>query len=232
MPCCVTASSFTGSNLFYRITSNDWFLTFIPFPYSIADQNTTAFKEVAIIRHPRHGEYAFGFITSSLVLQVSFLVATECKTTWYILIEQENRCSISICSVLGISYRWMLAKNRCLSFLSQRHDRDEELCSVYVPTNHLYIGDIFLVNSADIIRPNLSIREGIGSVSSSWFLVLTALDFQLPLCCSFIEIVTRRLTICSFWFRDLGFGGDDDATSDISCGKGYYSSQQQQHNPT
>lgn len=44
---------------------------------------------------------------------------------------------------------------------------DEELCSVYVPTNHLYIGDIFLVNSAEIIRPNLSIREGIG-----WFLAL------------------------------------------------------------
>lgn len=36
----------------------------------IADQNTTAFKEVAIIRHPRVGEYAFGFITSSVVLQV------------------------------------------------------------------------------------------------------------------------------------------------------------------
>jgi hypothetical protein len=36
-----------------------------------------------------------------------------------------------------------------------------------VPTNHLYIGDIFLVNSAEIIRPNLSIREGIG-----WFLAL------------------------------------------------------------
>lgn len=34
------------------------------------DQNTTAFKEVAIIRHPRIGEYAFGFITSTVVLQV------------------------------------------------------------------------------------------------------------------------------------------------------------------
>ena len=34
------------------------------------DQNTTAFKEVAIIRHPRVGEYAFGFITSSVILQV------------------------------------------------------------------------------------------------------------------------------------------------------------------
>lgn len=37
---------------------------------SIADQNTQAFKEVAIIRHPRIGEYAFGFITSSVALQV------------------------------------------------------------------------------------------------------------------------------------------------------------------
>ena len=40
-----------------------------------ADQNTTAFKEVAIIRHPRVGEYAFGFITSSVVLQVTLEVA-------------------------------------------------------------------------------------------------------------------------------------------------------------
>ncbi|XP_078181528.1 protein LIKE COV 2-like [Carex rostrata] len=80
------------------------------------DQNTTAFKEVAIIRHPRVGEYAFGFITSTVLLQTD--------------------------------------------------KGDEELCSVFVPTNHLYIGDIFLVNSSDIIRPNLSIREGIEIIVS------------------------------------------------------------------
>lgn len=38
-----------------------------------ADQNTTAFKEVAIICHPRVGEYAFGFITSTVTLQVLFI---------------------------------------------------------------------------------------------------------------------------------------------------------------
>ena len=38
--------------------------------FHYTDQNTQAFKEVAIIRHPRVGEYAFGFITSSLTLQV------------------------------------------------------------------------------------------------------------------------------------------------------------------
>ncbi|GJW75693.1 COV 1-like protein [Tanacetum coccineum] len=80
------------------------------------DQNTQAFKEVAIIRHPRIGEYAFGFITSSVILQT--------------------------------------------------YSGEEELYSVYVPTNHLYIGDIFLVNSKDVIRPNLSVREGIEIVVS------------------------------------------------------------------
>nr|CAB3474913.1 unnamed protein product [Digitaria exilis] len=56
-----------------------WFIQFVDGFFSplyaklgidIFDQNTTAFKEVAIIRHPRIGEYAFGFITSTVVLQV------------------------------------------------------------------------------------------------------------------------------------------------------------------
>ncbi|KAF3635686.1 Protein LIKE COV 2 [Capsicum annuum] len=81
-----------------------------------AHQNTTAFKEVAIIRHPRVGEYAFGFITSSVTLQTD--------------------------------------------------EGDEELCSVFVPTNHLYIGDVLLVNANDVIRPNMSIREGIEIIVS------------------------------------------------------------------
>ncbi|KAK9023800.1 hypothetical protein V6N11_003998 [Hibiscus sabdariffa] len=40
---------------------------------------------------------------------------------------------------------------------------EEELCCVYVPTNHLYLGDIFLISSTDILRPNISVREGIGT---------------------------------------------------------------------
>ncbi|RYR67927.1 hypothetical protein Ahy_A03g014393 isoform A [Arachis hypogaea] len=98
------------------------------------DQNTQAFKEVAIIRHPRIGEYAFGFITSSVVLQ--------------------------------------------------NYAGDEELCCVYVPTNHLYIGDIFLINTRDVIRPNLSVREGIEIVVSggmSMPQILSTLDSRVPL---------------------------------------------------
>ncbi|KAK9054230.1 hypothetical protein SSX86_025308 [Deinandra increscens subsp. villosa] len=79
-------------------------------------QGSNAFKEVAIIKHPSVGEYAFGFITSTLVLRKN----------------------------LG----------------------GEELCCVYVPTNHLYMGDIVLVNSKDIMRPNISVREGIEIVIS------------------------------------------------------------------
>ncbi|WMV26791.1 hypothetical protein MTR67_020176 [Solanum verrucosum] len=116
----IFASSWLGSTVFWL---GEWFIKRMPFVkhlYSASkqissaispDQNTNAFKEVAIIRHPRIGEYAIGFITSSVVLQ--------------------------------------------------RDDGDEELCSIFVPTNHLYIGDVFLVNSNDIIRPNLSVREGI-----------------------------------------------------------------------
>ncbi|TXG61397.1 hypothetical protein EZV62_012760 [Acer yangbiense] len=98
------------------------------------DQNKQAFKEVAIIRHPRIGEYAFGFITSSVLLQNN----------------------------IG----------------------EEELCCVYVPTNHLYIGDIFLINTNDVIRPNLSVREGIEIVVSggmSMPQILSTLDNRMPL---------------------------------------------------
>ncbi|KAL6583213.1 Protein LIKE COV 2 [Orobanche minor] len=123
----VFVSSWLGSTVF---CIGEWFIKRMPFVRHLyaaskqissaisPDQNNTAFKEVAIIQHPRVGEYAFGFITSSVLLQV------------------------------------------------ERDDADEELCSVFVPTNHLYIGDIFLVNSKDIIRPNLSIREGIEIIVS------------------------------------------------------------------
>ncbi|XP_041005964.1 protein LIKE COV 2-like [Juglans microcarpa x Juglans regia] len=139
----VFVSSWIGSTLF---SLGEWFIKRMPFIrhlYSASkqisaaispDQNTTAFKEVAIIRHPRVGEYAFGFITSSVTLQGD--------------------------------------------------NEDEELCSVFVPTNHLYIGDILLVNSKEIIRPNLSIREGIEIIVSG--------GMTMPQTISALEMVTRQ----------------------------------------
>ncbi|XP_078431833.1 protein LIKE COV 1-like isoform X2 [Wolffia australiana] len=134
----VFMSSWLGASV---LGLGEWFIKRMPFVRHIynaskqisaaisPDQNTQAFKEVAIIRHPRIGEYALGFITSSVVLQT--------------------------------------------------YSGEEELCCVYVPTNHLYIGDIFLINSGDVIRPTLSVREGIEIVVSggmSMPQILSSLD--------------------------------------------------------
>ncbi|KAJ8537938.1 hypothetical protein K7X08_014478 [Anisodus acutangulus] len=139
----IFASSWLGSTVFWL---GEWFIKRMPFVkhlYSASkqissaispDQNTNAFKEVAIIRHPRIGEYAIGFITSSVTLQ--------------------------------------------------RDHGDEELCSIFVPTNHLYIGDVFLVNSNDIIRPNLSVREGIE--------IIVSVGMSMPQVISPIERITRQ----------------------------------------
>ncbi|CAN6456467.1 unnamed protein product [Victoria cruziana] len=134
-------SSWLGASV---LNLGEWFIKRMPFVKHIynaskqisaaisPDQNSQAFKEVAIIRHPRVGEYAFGFITSSVTLQ--------------------------------------------------HYSGEEELCCVYVPTNHLYIGDIFLINAEDVIRPNLSVREGIEIVVSggmSMPQILSTLDSQV-----------------------------------------------------
>ncbi|RZB42120.1 Protein LIKE COV 3 [Glycine soja] len=66
----------------------------------LTDQGSNAFKEVAIIRHPRVGEYALGFITSSMVL---------------------------------------------------RNKDEKEIFYVYIPTNHLYLCDIYLISPEDIL---------------------------------------------------------------------------------
>lgn len=75
-----------------------------------------AFKECVIIKHPRSGEFAFGFITGESFIQTP--------------------------------------------------QGDMHLSTVYVPTNHVYVGDIFLLSSKDILRPNLSVREGLEIVVS------------------------------------------------------------------
>ncbi|KAK5793072.1 hypothetical protein PVK06_034208 [Gossypium arboreum] len=105
------------------------------------DQKSKAFKEVAIIRHPRIGEYGFGFITSTVILHGSSAGS-------------------------------------------------EELNCVYVPSNHLYTGDVFLISSNDIVRPNLSVREGIEIVISGGMSVprmLTTLDARVnEVACPFL----------------------------------------------
>ncbi|XP_057423652.1 protein CONTINUOUS VASCULAR RING 1-like [Lotus japonicus] len=136
-------SSWLGASV---LTLGEWFIKKMPlvsYIYAASkqisaaispDQNSNAFKEVALVRHPRVGEYALGFITSTIILR--------------------------------------------------RNRDEEELYCVYVPTNHLYLGDIFLVSPNDILRPNLSVREGIEIVISGGMSVpqlLTTVDAPVKL---------------------------------------------------
>jgi len=50
------------------------------------DQNKHAFKEVVIIRHPRIGEYAFGFITSEVLLQVCLVSLLDSVMGLYVIL--------------------------------------------------------------------------------------------------------------------------------------------------
>ncbi|KMT09035.1 hypothetical protein BVRB_6g137410 [Beta vulgaris subsp. vulgaris] len=137
----VLMSSWLGASI---LQLGEWFIKKMPLIshiYSASkqisaaispDQNSHAFKEVAMIKHPRVGEYALAFITSTVTLQ----------------------------SNMG----------------------EEELFCVYVPTNHLYLGDMFLVNSKDILRPNLSVREGLEIVISGGMSIpqiLTTVDARI-----------------------------------------------------
>ncbi|GKC42651.1 COV 1-like protein [Tanacetum coccineum] len=80
---------------------------------------------------------------------------------------QAFKKSLSIVGILVLVNTLLVHGRNYADFSGmQTYSGEEELYSVYVPTNHLYIGDIFLVNSKDVIRPNLSVREGIEIVVS------------------------------------------------------------------
>mmetsp|Transcript_4022 Transcript_4022/g.14309 ORF Transcript_4022/g.14309 Transcript_4022/m.14309 type:complete len:268 (+) Transcript_4022:187-990(+) len=123
----VFVSSWFGASL---LALWEWIIKHLPFVkliYSASKQisqavspegDSVAFKEFVILRHPRRGEYAFGFITSEVTVNTA--------------------------------------------------NGDEHLVSVYVPTNHLYVGDVFLLGkySDDLMYPDMTVREGIETVVS------------------------------------------------------------------
>ena len=54
------------------------------------------------------------------------------------------------------------------SFTLKRADGTvESLCTVYVPTNHLYVGDIVILPASDVIETDLSIEDGISVILSA-----------------------------------------------------------------
>jgi uncharacterized membrane protein len=42
-----------------------------------------------------------------------------------------------------------------------------DLCAVYIPTNHLYVGDVVVVPAEDIIDTNLTVEDGVSIILST-----------------------------------------------------------------
>lgn len=54
------------------------------------------------------------------------------------------------------------------SFTLKRADGTvQSLCTVYVPTNHLYVGDVVVLPAEDVIETDLSVEDGISVILSA-----------------------------------------------------------------
>jgi uncharacterized membrane protein len=42
-----------------------------------------------------------------------------------------------------------------------------ELCAVYIPTNHLYVGDVVVLPEDDVIDTNLTVEDGVSIILST-----------------------------------------------------------------
>lgn len=51
--------------------------------------------------------------------------------------------------------------------LSRSDGRIEPLCTVYVPTNHLYVGDVVVLPASDVIETDLTVEDGISLILSA-----------------------------------------------------------------
>jgi uncharacterized membrane protein len=93
---------------------------------AFSPERRSSFKAVVLVQHPREGGYAFGFVTSELLLETP---------------EGKN-----------------------------------EMATVFVPTNNLYLGDVVVVPRIDIIPTGLTVEEGIRIILSAG----TATPSRLP----------------------------------------------------
>jgi uncharacterized membrane protein len=93
---------------------------------SFSPEKRSSFKSVVLAEHPRKGEYAFGFVTSEVVIE-----GPEGK---------------------------------------------QQMVTVFVPTNNLYLGDVIVVARDTVIATGLTVEEGIRIVLSAG----TATPSRLP----------------------------------------------------
>ena len=51
--------------------------------------------------------------------------------------------------------------------MTRADNTTHELCCVYIPTNHLYVGDVVVLPVADVIDTNLSVEDGVSLLLST-----------------------------------------------------------------
>jgi uncharacterized membrane protein len=51
--------------------------------------------------------------------------------------------------------------------LQRRSGEKYTLCTVYVPTNHLYVGDVVVLPAEDVIETDLSVEDGVSLILSA-----------------------------------------------------------------
>jgi uncharacterized membrane protein len=51
--------------------------------------------------------------------------------------------------------------------LKTKDGSEREVCTVYIPTNHLYVGDVVVVPAADVIETDLSVEDGVSLMLSA-----------------------------------------------------------------
>jgi uncharacterized membrane protein len=51
--------------------------------------------------------------------------------------------------------------------LRQKDGSEREVCTVYVPTNHLYVGDVVVLPASDVIETDLSVEDGMSLMLSA-----------------------------------------------------------------
>lgn len=51
--------------------------------------------------------------------------------------------------------------------LKRRDGSNQHLCTVYVPTNHLYVGDVVVLPVEDVLETDLSVEDGVSLILSA-----------------------------------------------------------------
>ena len=51
--------------------------------------------------------------------------------------------------------------------LRRKDGSEQEVCTVYVPTNHLYVGDVVVLPVSDVIETDLSVEDGVSLMLSA-----------------------------------------------------------------